>query len=245
MIPSVMVTRDTASPLYTQIKNALQRRIETGELKPGGLAPSERDLAEQYHVSRMTARQALQNLANDGFILRFQGKGSFIAEPKIEESLLELVSFSEDMQRRGLVPSTKVVSVAQEIPQRNIAEALNIALGNRVVRIERLRLASGQPMALEISYIPSELCPAIEQQSLTGSLYTLLEMKYQLRLARAKQRLEGVAAKTREAALLEIEVGDVLLSLKRTSFDAQGLTVEYVHALYRADKYVFFADLER
>lgn len=240
-----MVTRDTASPLYTQIKNALQRRIETGELKPGDLAPSERDLAEQYHVSRMTARQALQNLANDGFIRRFQGKGSFIAEPKIEESLLELVSFSEDMQRRGLTPSTKIVSVTQEIPQRNIAEALDIALGNRVVRIERLRLASHQPMALEVSYIPSELCPDIEQQSLTGSLYTLLEKKYQLRLARAKQRLEGVAAKPREAELLEIDIGDVLLSLKRTSFDTQGLTVEYVHALYRADKYIFFADLER
>ena len=240
-----MVTRDTDAPLYTQIKNAIQRSIETGELKPGDLAPSERDLAERYHVSRMTARHALQNLATEGFIHRYQGKGSFIADPKIEESLLELVSFSEDMQRRGLIPSTKVVSVKQESPERAIAQALGIDLGNQVTRIERLRFASGQPMALETSFIPSELCSGIEHQDLTGSLYALLETTYDLRLARAEQTLEGLPAGEREAELLAIHAGDVLLRLKRTSFDAGGLAVEYVHALYRADKYIFFANLER
>ena len=240
-----MVTRDTDAPLYTQIRNAIQRSIETGQLKPGDLAPSERDLAEQYHVSRMTARHALQNLATEGFIHRYQGKGSFIADPKIEESLLELVSFSEDMQRRGLVPTTEVVSVIQESPERDIAAALGIDLGNQVTRIERLRFASGQPMALETSCIPSALCPDIENQDLTGSLYSLLEEKYDLKLARAKQTLEGLPAGQREADLLAIRAGDVLLRLKRTSYDTQGLAVEYVHALYRADKYIFFANLER
>lgn len=232
-------------PLYSQIKAIIQRQIDEEELKPGDRAPSERDLATRFGVSRMTARQALQALEQEGVIRRVQGRGSFVARSKISESLPHLVGFSEDMRRRGLVPSTEVLSIREELPTRALAGELRLALGQTVTNIHRLRSASGERMALETASIPSHLCPGIADEDLTGSLYDLLERKYGIALARASQVIEGVHAGPAEAALLSIPVGAALLRLRRRSVDATGVPVEYVVALYRADRWMFQVDLQR
>lgn len=232
-------------PLYSQIKAIIQAQIDDGDLKPGDQAPSERDLAARYGVSRMTARQALQSLEHEGLIQRVQGVGSFVARSKISESLPQLVGFSEDMRRRGLVPSTQVLSIREELPSRLLAKELQLNLGENVTHIHRLRSASGEVMALETASIPSSRCPGIGDHDLTGSLYDLLERSYGIVLARASQVIEGIQAGPAEAELLSIPVGSVLLRLRRNSYDADGTPVEHVVALYRADRWMFHVDLQR
>jgi GntR family transcriptional regulator len=241
-----MATQERRSlPLYSQIKAIIQAQIDDEDLKPGDRAPSERDLATRYGVSRMTARQALQALEQEGLIQRVQGVGSFVARSKITESLPQLVGFSEDMRRRGLTPSTVVISIREELPTRAIAKELQLSLGQTVTHIHRLRSASGERMALETASIPSHRCPGIADEDLTGSLYDLLERRYGIVLAHASQVIEGVHAGPAEAALLAIPVGSVLLRLRRNSRDAAGTPVEHVVALYRADRWMFQVDLQR
>jgi len=232
-------------PLYSQIKAIIQSQIDDEELKAGDRAPSERDLAKRYGVSRMTARQALQALEQEGLIRRVQGVGSFVAQTKITESLPHLIGFSEDMRRRGLMPITQVLSIREELPTRLLAKELQLNLGQTVTHIHRLRSASGERMALETASIPSQRCPGIAEEDLTGSLYDLLERKYGIVLSRASQVIEGIHAGPAEAELLAIPVGSVLLRLRRSSLDAEGTPVEHVVALYRADRWVFQVDLQR
>lgn len=232
-------------PLYSQIKAIIQAQIDDEELKPGDRAPSERGLATRYGVSRMTARQALQALEQEGLIQRVQGVGSFVAQSKITESLPHLIGFSEDMRRRGLAPSTQVLSIREELPTRLLAKELQLNLGQTVTHIHRVRSASGERMALETASIPSHRCPGIAGEDLTGSLYDLLERKYGIVLSRASQVIEGIHAGPAEAELLAIPVGSVLLRLRRSSLDAEGTPIEHVVALYRADRWMFQVDLQR
>lgn len=229
-------------PLYSRIKGAIRRQVEDGSLAPGDRAPSERELAERYGVSRMTARHALSELAHEGMLVRLQGQGTFVADRKVEHSVSELVGFSEDMRRRGLLPGSATLAVERIRPSLALATALAIDLGEPVVRIERIRYAARKPMSHETSYLPAERVPGIEERDLDGSLYELLRDAYGVTLARAEQRIEGLKADEREAELLGIDVGDVLLRLERTSWDAER-PVEFVRALYRADRYVFLSSL--
>lgn len=239
------LNRKTPVPLYYQIKRILQEKIERGDLSTGDRAPSERELAETYGVSRMTARQALTELCEEGFLKRLQGLGSFVTDSKIEQSLLQLTSFSEDMERRGLKPSARLLHIVREVPGKRIAQLLEIELTTPIVRIERLRLASNVPMSLESSFISSRFCPDLEKQDLTGSLYKLLETKYGVRLDEAKQALTTVHAGVHEARMLEVEPGAPLLLLQRVTRDPAGSPVEFVRAFYRGDKYTFVAELKR
>jgi GntR family transcriptional regulator len=232
-------------PLYLQIKAVIQKQIETGELQIGERAASERELSETFNVSRMTARQALKELEQEGYLERVRGRGSFVAVPKVQESLLELVSFSEDMQRRGLTASSKVLSVNIQTPERHIASRLEISLSTKVVCLERLRYAASSTMSYEKSYLPQTLVPNLDKEDLSQSLYHLLLTKYGIRLSTAEQSLEGMTASQQHAKLLEIPVGSVLLKLERVSRDERGTPVEFVQAFYRADRYVFTAQLRR
>ena len=245
MTASIGSRRAVLSPLYAQLKQAVLDRIRAGELLPGDRAPSERELAEQFSVSRMTARQALAELQHEGVIRRVQGTGSFVTELKFEQPLIEIVSFSEDMERRGLRPGALLLDLTIDLPSRMVASRLEIDLSTPVARIERLRLASGATMALETMHVPASLVPGIEREDLTGSVYRLLETRWGVVLDEASERLEAVSADAREAGLLEVPVGSALLSLERVTRDADGRPAELVSALYRGDRYVFTAHLRR
>lgn len=235
---------DAPIPLYYRIKSRLQEAIENGQLAPGDRVPSERELTEQYGVSRMTARQAVTELKAQGYIVRVQGKGTFVAAPKLDQPLVGLTSFSEDMRRRGLEPGAQVLR-AEEVPSGSrVSQVLGRSEGTLVFRLERLRLADGQPMALEISCIPSDLCPGLLTKPLDRSLYDMLRDHYGVKLVKATQRLEAVAANRHEAHLLRVREGTPLLMLERVSRDAENVPVEYVRSLYRGDRYRFLTELE-
>ena len=238
--------KDAPIPLYYQIKTRLLESIETGQLKPGDRVPSERELTTHFNVSRMTARQALTELENQGYLYRLQGKGTFVATPKLDQPLAGLTSFTEDMRRRGLEPGAQVLS-AEEVPAgRKAARALGLSETALVFRLERLRLAGGDPMALEIAHVPAALVPGLaEEGALERSLYGLLRERYGIRLVRATQSLEAVAANEYEAQVLHVKEGTPLLLLERVSRDEQDRPVEFVRSLYRGDRYRFITELNR
>lgn len=218
--------------------------IESGQLTPGDRVPSERELTEQFGVSRMTARQALRELESQGYLYRVQGKGTFVASPKLEQPLVGLTSFTEDMRRRGLAPGARVLAAGEVEADRKVARLLGLSEGQRVFRLERLRLADGQPMALEIAHIPAAICPGLESESFADvSLYRFLWERCGLLLVRAAQSMESVPASAYEAEMLGVDEGAPLLLLERLCFDGRGRAVEFVRSLYRGDRYRFTAEL--
>lgn len=237
--------KETAQPLYFKIKSKLLEAIASGQLQPGDRVSSERELTDQFGVSRMTARQALVELELQGYLQRVQGKGTFVNTPKLEQPLLSLTSFTEDMLRRGMIPGSQLL-VAEETPAgRRASQMLNIRETDPVVRLERLRLAGGDPMALEIVHLPAALVPGLLQSNLTGSVYRLLAESYGINLARASQSLEAVAARAYEEKILGVKEGTPLLMMERVAYDELGRTVEYTKSLYRGDRYRFTTELSR
>lgn len=240
------VQKHPAVPLHYQIRKYLLDAIESKQLLPGDQAPSERELTEQFGVSRLTVRQAMTGLEMQGYLHRIQGKGTFIAAPKFEQPLAELSSFTEDMRRRGLVPAA-VVLTAEEIPAGlRVAKVLGLDPSAPIFRLERLRLANGEPMALEISHVDSRLCPGLAACDFTNqSLYRILQERFGIHLCRATQTLESIAADAYEAATLHVREGTPLTLIERVSRLEGDRRVEYVRSLYRGDRYRFVVELQR
>lgn len=236
--------RTAPAPLYYQIKTRLLEAIDNGQLKPGDRVPSERELTESFSVSRMTARQALKELEAQGFLYRVQGKGTFVATPKLEQPLAALTSFTDDMRRRGMEPGAEVLSTEEGPAGRRLAELLGVGETATVFRMERLRLADGEPMALEIAHVLADRCPGLTAVDVRNhSLYQILRERYAIRLVRAEQSLEAVAAGPYEAEILQVREGAPLLMLERVARDESDRPVEFVRSLYRGDRYRFMTEL--
>jgi len=230
-------------PKYYVLKTYL---LELTRTKPPGTpVPSERILAEDFSTSRTTVRQALQELVGEGRLQRLQGKGTFVARPKIAQPLV-LSSYTEDMQRRGAKPSSRLLELTTEPADDEVAERLAVEPGTPLVRVERLRLTDGEPMALEQSRLSAERFPGLEAHlERYGSLYAALREEYGVEPAEAEETIETGAASPTEAALLGTETGLPLLLLGRQTFDGQGRPFEYVRAIYRGDRFKLVARLSR
>lgn len=231
-------------PLYYQLKEIMRDYIMEAGLKPGDRFPSERELIKRFPVSRMTLRQALNELVSEGLLVRKRGRGTFVAPGKMLQGLHSLTSFSEDMYSRGLTPSSRILSVTTTRAGQTIAAKLDLPYEAELIRIERLRLADGTPMALETSHLEARRFRKL--QELLGdksSLYSILRRHFGVKFARAEETLEAVAAKSREASLLDIEKGAPVLFRERITYEEGGNPVEYVQSLYRADRYKFRVEL--
>ncbi|MBE3593034.1 MAG: GntR family transcriptional regulator [Thermoanaerobacter sp.] len=227
-------------PIYHQIKQIIREKILTNELKPDDRIPSEIEMAKLYGVSRMTVRNALNELVMEGYLYRVPGKGTFVARPRIERSFALLTGFMEDMRQKGLRPSSKLLSLKQIIPDSVLRKRLKLLPNEKVFEIVRLRYANEEPIVIQASYIPVFFCPGIESENLEiSSLYDILEAKYQLVLDHAQQRLEATVADEKKAQLLGIKIGAPLLYIYRLSFLANGTPVEFVESWYRSDRYAF------
>ncbi|NBO64649.1 MAG: GntR family transcriptional regulator [Acidobacteria bacterium] len=231
------LNKHSFTPLYHQIEQALRRQIKEGVLIPGS-AISERELSEQLGVSRMTARQALSALRDEGLIYTARGRGTFVAEPKLDVHTRQLHGFSEDMRRRGLTPTSRVLGFRRSAATEVVREKLDLGQLEEVYEIERLRLADGAPMAWEVCQVPVglgiEIGPADLEQ---GSLYQLLEESGGIRLHEAYELLEAASATMREAELLRISHRSPVLIVERTVRDIEHRPIEYVRSVYRGDRY--------
>lgn len=241
-----IITIDTNSyiPLYLQIASAIRCAITKGDLKPGELIPSEQEIAKAIGVAKMTVRQALVELKRGGFVRRYRGVGTFIAFPRFEHRLGELISFSEDIRMRGMVPSSKIIFFGHVPCEDTIAAHLKLPAGTPVLRIYRLRLADEQPVGIHDAYLPSHVSVSRDELEQKGSLYAVLEEKG-LKLVEAKETIEAIAANTEQAKFLGTHPGGPLLKVVRIVFSENHQPIEYVEAVYRSDLYRYSAHLKR
>lgn len=239
-----MLDQRSHLPLHQQLKAAIEDRILSGEWLPGTQVPSERELCEQYKISRITVRQALTTLVMEGHLIRTQGRGTFVASPRIEQQLTQLTGFTQDMQARGKRPSAQVLEAASIPALPNVARALKIKAGETVIMLKRLRLADGEPVAIETAYLIESRCPGLLKENLNArSLYDILTKKYHLKPVRARQQMEAIACPTAEAKLLGTRRGAPVLHIHRTTCDRDGRPFELVESFYRGDRYTFHAEL--
>ncbi|GIW30975.1 MAG: transcriptional regulator [Meiothermus sp.] len=231
----------SATPLYLQLEALLREALASNTWKAGEAMPPERALAEQFGVSRLTLRKALERLEAQGLVQRRQGSGTYVA-PRLEQPLSALTSFSEDMRARGLEPSTRWLKRGLFTASPEEVLALSLSPGEKVARLERVRSAQGEPMAVERAALPAHLLPYPEQ--VKESLYAYLESKG-LRPVRALQRLRSVAASRQEAELLGLRAGEPVLYIERLSYLADGSVLEFTRSHYRGDRYDFVAELRR
>jgi GntR family transcriptional regulator len=234
-------------PYYIQLIEALKERISQGDWKPGDQLPSEPELCEVYGVSRTVVRQALGEIELDGLIVRRKGKGTFVAEPKINESLAQkLTGFYQDMVERGHTPITQVLEHKVMPASKKVATYLGIAPDSEVVEIKRLRFVADEPITLVTTYLPYHLCPALADVDLTNrSLYQFLEQECGLMIARGRRTIEAVAANENEAELLQVDRGAPLILLDSVSYLDDGTPIEYYHAVHRGDRSRFEVELVR
>lgn len=233
-------------PLYHQLYEILRARIARRELKPGDMLPTERELMQQYGAGRVTVRQALDLLVQDGLIYRQRARGTFVAPPTVEQNLVRIVSFTQDMQQRGLRAGTKILGSELVPANAELADKLQLAVGAELARLERLRLADREPVSVEESFLVHRVCPNIlkKHNYATYPLREALERDYNLRLVRAKQIIRAVSASARLAQVLRVPQRAPLLHIERVSFSQANAPVEFLRIWYRADRYALYNELQ-
>lgn len=230
-------------PFYAQIRQYFIDRIDAGELRPGDRIASERALAEQFGVSRMTVRHALNQLVREGRLQRNGTQGTYVAQPKFEHNAAVLAGFTDAMRAHGITPGATVLRAELIQANQRVARELQLSAGDPVYYVFRLRSANGEPRALEHSYFPASRCPGIETYDLERySIYHLLRDVYGIQLSRARQALEPTIADDEEATLLGIDPGAPLLLIERTAYDTGDEPVEFARDLYRGDRTRFVAE---
>lgn len=231
-----LLKKDSPIPLYIQFKEYLLDWIERGELEPGQRLPSEREFCDQFGVSRITIRQALNELTRDGLIQSVPGKGTFVAR-KHEGEFHPLVSFSQYVRTRGQSPSSRILNQVVIHASPRLARVLQIPTDSEVVLMKRLRLVDGEPSALQTVYLPSELCPDILKHDLEkGSLYKVLRDEYGLVPVRADNSFEARLAEPEERELLHLPHPSAVLVMRQTSYLKDGRPIEYTRSIYRANE---------
>jgi GntR family transcriptional regulator len=225
-------------PLYYQIQRALMEKIQSGELTEGDPLASEEELSRLYQVSRMTARQALHGLKTSGFAFSEKGRGTFVTRPKLEKNIMHLQGFTEDMRQRGMKPSSRLLEQSVVHPTEELMQKLKVEASDNVMRLRRLRLADGTPMALEESHIPLRLFPGLDRIDFAkNSLYHTLRERYGVRVGYADEVIEALPATRDEAELLTIPRKASVLSITRIIMTTQESPIEAACSRYRGDRY--------
>ena len=230
-----------ASPLYLQLAQKLAQAIRDGHYKADEALPSERVLSESLDLSRVTARKAIDRLVEQGLIIRKRGSGNYIA-PRLEQPLSRLTSFSEELQQRGFKPSSRWLTRSFTMAAPDEQLSLGLATGERVARLERLRLADTVVMAYEVSVLPESVLP--DPEAVEASLYAHLS-KAGGAPVRALQHLRAINADAKLALLLEVPVGQAVLFITRVGFVDSGQAIELTHSYCRSDYYDFVAEMKR
>ena len=230
-------------PLHHQVYLDLISALEKGELKPGDRLPPERELAKRYGCSLITVRRALTELAREQRIERTRGRGTFVLRPRLELDFGGNQSFTDEMQMRGLDPATRLVEARSEAAGESVAIALDLEIGSPTLYLERLRLAGGEPLLLEQVHLPAERFPGLLASDLEhNSLYDVMTERYGVRIVRAREAIEPVLLRAREAHLLDQASGRPALLIEGIAFAADGRPVEFARSYVRGDRTRYFVE---
>ena len=236
------VVLPAGGPLYLQLKRWIEDAIHRGDINPGDALPSERDLATKVDVSRVTVRKAVLQLVKDGVLVQRHGSGTFVAPQtqRVEQSLSQLTSFTEDMARRGMAVRAEWLDRGLYLPSPEETIILGLSSGDHVARISRLRLTGDTPLAIERASLSWRVLP--DPGAIGDSLYKHLD-KSGNRPIRAIQRIRAANLAEEDARLLQVPVGSAGLHIERTSYLASGRVIEFTRSIYRGDTYDFVAEL--
>lgn len=232
-----------AGPLYVQLRRRIEAGIESGFLAPDTPLPPEREIALLTDLSRVTVRKAIGALVTSGAVVQKQGSGSYVASRRgrVQQSLSRLTSFTEDMARRGLQSESRWLDRGLFLPTPEEVMALGLAAQDKVARLERVRHADGQPMAIERASLSTAILP--DPTAVERSLYATLAARG-LRPVRAVQRISAENLGLRDAQLLDVPLGAAGLRIERISYLPTGAVVEFTRSMYRGDTYDFAAELQ-
>ena len=227
-----------ALPAYQRIQLSIRKRIDAGQLRPGDPVTSERDLAKMHEVSLMTARHALASLEQEGVVERRRGVGTFVSAPKIHFN--KLMSYTEQMAARSLTAVSKIIFAKMIDNEPDAAARLSLSPTMPLVKLERVRHASGEPFALETCYLSSQDFPALLDAPLgRDSLFATLERNYDVKLGYSDEEIDATAADPRTAELLNVPRRDPLLRIRQVIYSTKGKPILYVLGIYRSDRHNF------
>lgn len=235
-----------SAPLYQQLAGKLRKRIAAGEFRPGDRLPSEDALCDEYGISRITVRAALDQLVDAGLLWRQRGKGTFVSIRQVDHELIHLTDFVEDMAASGLQPSSRVTYWGEETVSEEIAEALGISKTMPVVRLDRLRIADQSPIAFDVTYLPLRYGRLLDRDRLdTETIYHQLENQYGIPVVSGTFVIEAATAGRELAGLLEIDEGAPVLVINRTSYTESRDPIYFQVRSYRADRVRYRLELRR
>lgn len=233
-------------PRHTQISQWLRSEIEKGRFKPEEKLPSENELAKKFDVSRVTIRRALQSLENDALIYRCQGLGSFVSDERTTHNLIRLTDFNEDMAKAGLEASSKVIVFEPVETPAWLSDILNIDEGRKVIRIDRLRLGNGEPIAFDSTWLPALYGQLLDKDALKETtIYKQLEEDYDIPIVRGCYRMSAELAEKELARHLDVPEKSALFLIDRISYTIGEKPVYYQKRYYRNDRVMYEMTLER
>lgn len=225
-------------PYYEQIVSQVRNLIKEERLQEGQTFYSEGEVARILGISKMPVRQAFQKLRSEGLLVVARGKKPLVGSGKVPWNFQQLRGFSEEMKRRGLTPSAKLLSLELREPDAEVSQALELPTGHSVYWLKRLRLVDDIPMAVVTSYLPASIFPELEKQDLEKqSLYYIFEHFYKRKLQRAEEVIGAATVKAEDAKLLQAAPGSAVLLIKETTYDAQQIAIEYSVSVLRGDRY--------
>ncbi len=240
------LNRNSKLPLYELIKQNFRELIASAQIKPGDSIPSEWDLSDLYGVSRLTVRRALEDLARQGWLNRRHGVGTFVTIPTATQIPTSRLSFSDQMLAIGRTPGSRQVSLRLVPAAEEIAAALGVAPGDTLVELTRVRLADGEPILLESSYLSQARFPGLEQADLSDvSLYRYLASQYNTTVVGLDHTMQPVLLNDEEAQLLDTEPDSPAVLSELVAYDAEGVPVEYCWSVTRGDKCKFYLRFRR
>ncbi len=233
-------------PLYYQLKQIIRTEIERGTYQSGDRLPAESELIQKYGISRITVRQALDELEAEGLVIRRHGKGTYVAEKRIEQDLVRLTDFVEDMEVAGLAPSSRVLAMAHELASQEVAEALALSKNEEVVRVDRLRLANERPIAYDTTWLPLRFGLLVSETALASeTIYHILETRYGILVESGTFQITAATATSEQARLLTLASGTGLLLIRRISYTTGNIPVYVQERYYRPDRVSYRVSLHR
>lgn len=232
-----VLDRRSALPLHTQLEGILRNKLEGEELPVNSCIPSENELSKIYGISRMTVRSVVNRLVDEGLLYRVQGKGTFVAEPKIISGPLVRYGLREQLEQMGYETETKIISLEKNAASSKVAKALNMEKGGEVFVVKRIRYVKSEPLSFHISYVPSQYFPNLENHDLEhNQMCNVIEKDYNYPIQRRIETLEATTAGSEEAWLLSVKPSSPLLLLENFVYTDRELPLEYSRIIFRGDK---------
>lgn len=238
------IKKESGAPLYLQLIEILNDRIESEEIRSGEKIPSERELSEIYSISRATVRQALSELQRQGIIYKIQGKGNFVSQKRINQELNGFYSFGDEVQKQGKKPGNRVLSLVLKESGQAVGKKMGISNEEKVLVLSRIRLADGEAMMNEITYLPFERFIGLEESDLEeDGLYQIMKKKYGVKFSYAEESFYPCILNDVEADILNVPSGSPGIVLERYTYEGNKL-IEYTKSIVRGDKFKYKVKLD-